>query len=57
MNKGWGGEQPKMWDGYYLDNAGNKVIQAMLFGDDEELPKKMWGKPKGIQVVLEERGL
>ena len=29
----------------------------MSFGLDETLPLKQGGKPKGLQVVLEERGL
>lgn len=46
-----------MQDGYYLDNDGNKIIQKMTFEHNEAMPKEMWGEPKGIQTVLEERGL
>lgn len=57
MNKGWGGKQPHMRNGYYLDNDYNKIIQEMTIAQDEEVPKKMWGQPKGLQIVLQDRGL
>lgn len=57
MNKSWGGKQPSMRDGYFISGDGRRVIQQMCFGQDQERPKKMWDKPKGLQVVLEERGL
>lgn len=65
MNKGWGGKQPVMRDGYFTDKEGKRVIQKMTFkrhnftsSSVKTHPiKKMWGEPKGLQVVLEERGL
>lgn len=57
MNKGWGGKQPHMQDRFYLDKDGNKIIQKITIEYDESLPKEMWGQPKSLQTVLEERGL
>lgn len=49
MNKGKGGKQPCMRDGYYTDGEGNTVIQTMTVENTSE--------PKGLQIVLEERNL
>lgn len=57
MSKGRGGKQPHMRNGYFLDSDGNHIIQAITIAQDEEIPKKMWGQPKGLQIVLQERGL
>ena len=52
MNKGSGGKQAWLRSGYYHDANGNRHEQPMFFEDDS-------GKrcQKGIQMVLEERGL
>lgn len=57
MNKEWGGKQGFLRDGYYLEVNGNKVVQSMSFGHDDTISKERWGEPKGLQVVLQERGL
>lgn len=57
MNKGWGGKQGLLRDRYYLDADGNRIVQSMSFGHDIKLSKDKWGEPKGLQVVLQERGL
>lgn len=58
MNKGWGGKQPHPRDGYYQNKEGDIQVQKMSYEErDSNIPRKKWGKAKGIQVVLEERGL
>jgi len=47
MNLRPGGKQPKMREGWFMDGA-TKIIQSMITPE---------GQPKGMQVVLEERGL
>lgn len=48
MNVRPGGKQPKMRDGWYLDKSGNRIVQPMVDSN---------GEPKGLKIVLEERGL
>lgn len=48
MNLTPGGEAPVMKDGWYFNNYGNLVIQHTNFPD---------GRPKGLKLLLEERGL
>ncbi|RPB06967.1 hypothetical protein P167DRAFT_477251, partial [Morchella conica CCBAS932] len=58
MNKGPGGEQPHMRDGYWYNENREKVIQYMNYSqDDEGIPLNFRGQPKGLQKVLEERGI
>lgn len=57
MNKGWGGKQPHMRNGYFNDSDGIQVTQRMTIERDEEVPKHMCGQPKGLQRVLQEREL
>lgn len=58
MNKGPEGEQPHMRDGYWYNENGEKVIQSMNYSqDDEGIPLNLSGQPKGLQKVLEERGI
>lgn len=47
MNVGSGGKQPIMRDGWYIDKAGQRVIQVMHVN----------GVAKGLKMVLKERGL
>jgi hypothetical protein len=56
MNLGPGGTQPKMRDGWYTNENGEKCIQSMTFPDDYPV-QKLRGQPKGIKKVLEERNL
>lgn len=53
MNLGPGGTQPKMRDGWYIDENGEKHIQSMIFPDNHQLE----GQPKGLKQVLKERNL
>ena len=54
MNLRPGGKQAYMRDGWYLDDANNKIIQPMVFPPDHpDFP----GLPKGMKQVLIERGL
>jgi hypothetical protein len=53
MNLSSGGAQPKMRDGWYINEDGNKIMQSMVFPDNHKLK----GKPKGIKQVLTERNL
>lgn len=53
MNLSPGGAQPKMRDGWYIDENGQKRVQSMIFPEDHKLK----GKPKGIKQVLKERNL
>jgi hypothetical protein len=51
MNLNPGGKKPKLRDTIF-----NGKIQTMNFPDDFHDPK-LCGKPKGIRLILEERGL
>ncbi|GES98821.1 hypothetical protein PHYBLDRAFT_144584 [Rhizophagus clarus] len=53
MNLSPGGKQPKMRDGWYINEYGEKCIQSMIFPDNHHLK----GQPKGIKQVLKERNL
>src|SRR6266498_4034874 len=56
MNLGSGGVQPKMRDGWYINEREEKCIQSMTFPDNHPV-EKLRGQPKGIKKVLEERNL
>ena len=56
MNLGPGGKQPKMRDGWYINEYGDKCKQSMVFPNDHPV-ESLRGKPKGIKKVLEERNL
>ena len=51
MNVNPGGKQPKMHSTIF-----NGQIQHMVFPDDY-LDSNLQGKPKGMRIVLQERGL
>ena len=53
MNLSPGGVQPKMRDGWYINEHGEKCVQSMIFPDNHQLKEK----PKGIKQVLKERNL
>ncbi|PKY46319.1 hypothetical protein RhiirA4_320161 [Rhizophagus irregularis] len=53
MNLSPGGKQPKMRDGWYINEYGEKCIQSMIFPNNHHLK----GQPKGIKQVLKERNL
>ncbi len=53
MNLGPRRIQPKMRDGWYIDENGEKHIQLMIFPDNHQLK----GQPKGLKQVLKERNL
>ena len=42
------GAQPKMRDGWYINENGEKLVHLMVFPDNHKLK----GKPKGIKQVL-----
>lgn len=48
MNVGWGGKQPVMRDGWFLDESGRRVVQRMVDAH---------GFPRGLKDVLLERRL
>ena len=56
MNLSPGGAQPKMRNGWYIDEFGEKHVQSMIFPDDYPV-EQLRGKPKGIKQVLVERSL
>lgn len=49
-----GGQQPRMKDGWYVDEKGERHAQKMVFEDDH--PRHP-GMPKGARAILMERGL
>jgi hypothetical protein len=51
MNLGRGGKQPQMRPTTY----GNGIVQEMCFPPAH--PPLLYGEPKGLKIVLEERGL
>ncbi len=51
MNLGHGGKQPQM----RLTTYGNGILQEMCFPPAH--PLLLYGEPKGLKIVLEERGL
>ena len=53
MNLSPGGAQPKMRDGWHINENGEKLVHPMVFPDDHKLK----GKPKGIKQILMERNL
>ncbi len=53
MNLSPGGAQPKMRDGWYINEKGEKLIHSMVFLDNHKLKEK----PKGIKQVLTKRNL
>ena len=53
MNLGSGGVQPKMRDGWYINEYGERCVQSMIFSDNHQLK----GQPKGIKQILKERNL
>ncbi|GBC04220.1 hypothetical protein RclHR1_05580005 [Rhizophagus clarus] len=46
-------KQPKMHDGWYINEDGEKRVQSMTFPNNHQLK----GQPKGIKQVLKERNL
>lgn len=55
MNLKPGGSQPLMRPGYI--HSQNRP-QSMVFPEEHpDIPSRLWGKPKGIEQVLRERGL
>jgi hypothetical protein len=56
MNLSPGGAQPKMRDGWYVDENGERHVQSMIFPDDYPI-EKLRGQPKGIKQILMERNL
>jgi hypothetical protein len=56
MNLGSGGVQPRMRNGWYINECGEKYLQSMVFPDDHPV-KKLRGQPKGVKIVLQERNL
>ena len=53
MNLNSEGAQPKMRDGWYINEYGERCVQSMVFPDNHKLK----GQPKGIKQVLKERNL
>ncbi len=51
MNLGRCSKQPQMWPTTY----GNGIVQEMWFPPAH--PPLLYGEPKGLKIVLEERGL
>ena len=56
MNLGPEGKQPRMHDGWYINEYGDKCIQPMIFPNDH-LIENLRGKSKKIKKVLEKRNL
>ncbi|CAG8802706.1 7422_t:CDS:2, partial [Cetraspora pellucida] len=56
INLGSRGLQPKMCNGWYFDEDGEKQIQSMLFPDNYHIVKYR-EQPKGIKQVLTKHGL
>ena len=56
MNLNPGGAQPKMHDGWYVNEHEERCVQQMIFPDDYPVAK-LKGQPKGIKQILEERNL
>ncbi|CAG8625873.1 17591_t:CDS:2 [Acaulospora morrowiae] len=56
MNLGPGGIQPKMRDGWYIDENNKRQIQSMVFPDNHP-EEKLRGHSKGIRQVLKDRKL
>ena len=57
MNLNPGGEAPSMKDTWFRDPRGNHIFQTTSFPDTPEIPAIYRGKPKGLKVILQERGL
>jgi hypothetical protein len=57
MNKGEGGQQPLLRDGWYLNDQGLVVPQRMIYIKEDPATGLVYKVPKGIQRVLEERKL
>ncbi|RPB06435.1 hypothetical protein P167DRAFT_497654, partial [Morchella conica CCBAS932] len=59
MNLRPGGKAPDMRDGWYIDSiSGIRVPQSFNFAFDDFTVSEYWrGKPKGLKVILQERGL
>jgi len=53
MNLGPGRTQPRIRDGWYIDENGEKHVQSMIFPDNHKLKSQ----PKGIKQILKERNL
>src|SRR5438874_4705444 len=56
INLSSGGGQPKMRNGWYTHEHGEKCIQTMVFLNDDPVAK-LRGQLKGIKQVLGERNL
>ena len=56
MNLSSGGAQPKMRNGWYVNEHGESCIQSMVFPDDYPV-MRLRGQPKGIKQVLGEHNL
>jgi transposase len=59
MNLGSGGESPpaNMRNGWFYDKQGRKWSQPMNWPEYPTTSRELWGKPKGLKVILQERGL
>ena len=53
MNLNSGGAQPKMRNGWYINERGEKCVQSIIFPDNHQQK----GKPKGIKQMLKKRNL
>ncbi len=53
INLGPGGTQPKMRNGWYINERGDKCIQSMIFPNDYPI-EKLREQLKMIKKVLEE---
>ncbi|RPA91852.1 hypothetical protein L873DRAFT_1866135 [Choiromyces venosus 120613-1] len=57
MNLNPGGEAPIMRDTWFTDHTGNRVFQATNYHDLLHIAAMYRAKPKGLKVILPERGL
>ena len=53
LNKGPGGAQPIMWEGFIQSKG---LLQTMQFPQNYRI-RELAGKPKGLKQILKERGL
>ncbi len=53
MNMNLRRKQPKMRDGWYINENNEKIVQLMIFPDNHPLK----GQPKGIKQVLKKYNL
>jgi hypothetical protein len=57
MNLNPGGDAPIMRDGWFRQADGTICAQTMNISPHPSIPEKLWGKPKGIKIVLQERDI